>query len=66
MTLEAVERWFKYRDNRNDTAHDYGEQFAKETLTLITPFLIDVQQLVAVLEQKFGAHSETNNTAPAP
>jgi len=32
MTLEEVERWFAYRDNRNDTAHDYGEGFANETL----------------------------------
>ena len=22
MTLDAVERWFAYRDNRNNTAHD--------------------------------------------
>ncbi len=30
MTLEEVERWFAYRDNRNDTAHEYGESFAHE------------------------------------
>ena len=29
MTLTEVERWFAYRDNRNSTAHDYGEGFAK-------------------------------------
>ena len=26
---EGVERWFLYRDNRNDTAHDYGEGFRR-------------------------------------
>ena len=25
MPVETCERWFTYRDNRNDTAHDYGE-----------------------------------------
>ena len=29
METDAVERWLAYRDNRNDTAHDYGEDFAK-------------------------------------
>ena len=26
-----VNRWFKYRDNRNNTAHDYGRAFAEQT-----------------------------------
>lgn len=50
----AVENWFKYRDNRNNTAHDYGEDFAEETLTLLTHFLDDVQTLQKTLEQKLG------------
>ena len=33
--VDDVERWFEYRDNRNNTAHDYGEQFAQETLRLL-------------------------------
>lgn len=44
-----VQRWFKYRDNRNSTAHDYGEQFAKETLILIDDFIKDVEKLVQVV-----------------
>ena len=32
---EETERWMKYRDNRNNTAHDYGQAFAEETLLLI-------------------------------
>lgn len=57
MTVEEVERWFKYRDNRNNTAHDYGDAFAKETLVLIPDFLEDVVALAAVLEMKLGKDS---------
>src|ERR1017187_3154931 len=32
ITDEECERWFQYRDNRNNTAHDYGSNFAEETL----------------------------------
>ena len=35
LSVEACERWFAYRDNRNDTAHDYGEKFAETTLKLL-------------------------------
>ena len=54
MTLEEVERWFRYRDNRNNTAHDYGEAFAHETLVLIPAFLKDIATLADVLERKLG------------
>ena len=54
MTLEEVERWFAYRDNRNNTAHDYGEGFAKETLSLIPNFITDVARLEAVLRERYS------------
>ena len=54
MTLEEVERWFAYRDNCNNTAHDYGENFAKETLSLIPKFIVDVARLEAVLRERFS------------
>lgn len=54
MTLEEVERWFAYRDNRNNTAHDYGEGFARETLNLIPGFIADVSRLEAVLRERYG------------
>lgn len=54
MTLEEVERWFAYRDNRNNTAHDYGENFAKETLSLIPKFIADMARLEAVLRERFS------------
>lgn len=58
MTLPEVERWFRYRDNRNNTAHDYGEQFAGETLVLIPDFLQDIATLAGVLERKLGREGE--------
>jgi nucleotidyltransferase substrate binding protein (TIGR01987 family) len=47
---KEVERWFKYRDNRNNTTHDYGEIFAQETLILIDDFINDVKTLKKVIE----------------
>jgi nucleotidyltransferase substrate binding protein (TIGR01987 family) len=58
LTLPEVERWFAYRDNRNNTAHDYGEQFANDTLTLIPTFLQDIATLADVLERKLGKEAE--------
>ena len=42
---ETCEHWLLYRDNRNSTAHDYGEHFAEETLSLLPDFIIDSQEL---------------------
>lgn len=58
MTLEQVERWFAYRDNRNKTAHDYGEGFAKETLVLLPGFIRDVSQLESILHAKFSQENQ--------
>jgi Nucleotidyltransferase substrate binding protein like len=54
LTIAEVERWFTYRENRNNTAHDYGEQFATATLGLIPGFLLDVAILADTLERKLG------------
>ena len=50
METEAVERWLAYRDNRDDTAHDYGEDFAEATLELLPAFVADAKALAAVIE----------------
>ena len=49
VSVQEIERWFDYRDNRNDTAHDYGEAFAHETLTLMPAFIEDARALEARL-----------------
>jgi nucleotidyltransferase substrate binding protein (TIGR01987 family) len=45
LSEEEVLRWFSYRDNRNDTAHDYGQQFAEQTLSLIENFIKDSRRI---------------------
>jgi nucleotidyltransferase substrate binding protein (TIGR01987 family) len=62
MSIEEVERWFAYRDNRNNTAHDYGEGFAKETLALLPNFINDIQSLAQTLEAKLGKDSDHAKT----
>jgi len=52
LTLEEVERWFQYRDNRNHTAHDYGEKFAEETLSLLPLFIKDAYHIKDLLEKE--------------
>ena len=47
----TVERWLRYRDNRNDTAHDYGEDFAETTLKLLPAFVEDSKALANLIEE---------------
>lgn len=54
LSVEEVERWFVYRDNRNDTAHDYGEGFARETVGLLSGFIADAQRLERELRERLG------------
>lgn len=42
---DSCERWIKYRNNRNNTAHDYGENFAEKTFLLLTEFISDAKEL---------------------
>lgn len=51
ITDESCERWLQYRDNRNNTAHDYGVNFAEETLMLLPQFIIDATALVVAIQQ---------------
>ena len=47
----ACERWMEYRDNRNETAPDYGEVFADATLNLLPDFIADARDLASVIEE---------------
>ena len=55
----ACERWLRYRDNRNDAAHDYGAGFAETTLKLLPGFLADARALADVI----GAAGEAEAAA---
>ncbi|MDR2251919.1 MAG: nucleotidyltransferase substrate binding protein [Endomicrobium sp.] len=52
LSQDEVERWLKYRDNRNNTAHDYGQKFAQETLSFIKDFIEDVKNLKKVIDNE--------------
>lgn len=52
MDEETVNRWCQYRNNRNSTAHDYGQKFAQETLYLMNDFLTDVKNLKKVIDNE--------------
>ena len=51
LDIPEAERWFEYRDNRNDTTHDDGVAFANTTLRLLPQFLIDAKKLACTLNQ---------------
>ena len=51
ISVEACERWLAYRDNRNDTSHDYGEEFAETTLKLLPDFIEDARELSRVIAE---------------
>lgn len=51
IDTDAVERWLHYRDNHNETAHDYGEDFAETTLKLLPAFVEDAKSLANIIEQ---------------
>jgi uncharacterized protein YutE (UPF0331/DUF86 family) len=51
ITPELCERFLEYRDNRNNTAHDYGVNFAEETLVLLPKFIEDAQWLAESIKQ---------------
>ncbi len=50
LSLEEAERWLQYRDNRNDTAHDYGEGFANSTLLLLPQFIVDAYKVNEIIK----------------
>lgn len=52
ISVEEAERWLIYRDNRNDTAHDYGGGFANETLALLPQFIRDAARVNEVIRQQ--------------
>ncbi|MDI9357724.1 MAG: nucleotidyltransferase substrate binding protein [Phycisphaerales bacterium] len=52
ITLELCERFLEYRDNRNNTAHDYGVHFAEETLLLLPHFINDATAIVQTIKQQ--------------
>ena len=46
---DVVRRWLAYRDNRNNTSHDYGQIFAEQTADLARELISDAKALVEVI-----------------
>lgn len=55
MDEESTERWLGYRDLRNDTAHEYGEKFAEDTLKQLPLFIEDAKLLADTIERSNDA-----------
>ena len=51
ISVESCERWIEYRDNRNDTAHQYGEGFAETTLKRLPRFIDDAKEMAQVIAE---------------
>jgi nucleotidyltransferase substrate binding protein (TIGR01987 family) len=56
LSVELVERWFRYRENRNNTAHDYGVAFADATFALLPQFIQDTQVIIEQLNNTFSTN----------
>lgn len=41
LLASPIEQWLKYADARTDTAHDYSEEKAAETLAIVGDFIDD-------------------------
>lgn len=52
ISLEESERWLLYRDNRNNTAHDYGVKFADNILAVLPQFLIDAAHIHEIVRRQ--------------
>jgi nucleotidyltransferase substrate binding protein (TIGR01987 family) len=46
ITEASSKNWLRFRDSRNATAHNYGEQLADEILELLADFSVETQALV--------------------
>ena len=52
LDTDAVERWLGYRDCRNSSAYEYGEDFAEDILNLVLSFINDAKALAHMIEQR--------------
>lgn len=49
---KLCEQFLIYRDNRNNTAHDYGVNFAEKTLVLLPDFIANAKKLSQAISKK--------------
>ena len=51
LSLEAVDRWFAYRDLRNTSAHEYGQNFAEKIIVVLPDFIHDADAVLTTLRR---------------
>jgi hypothetical protein len=52
ISNELCERFLEYRENRNNTAHEYGANLAEEMLVLLPRFISDARQFAEAINQQ--------------
>lgn len=57
LSREELERWLGYRQQRNATAHDYGEKLAEKAIVVLRNFVIDGKYLSERMQRIFDAES---------
>ena len=52
FSVGEVDRWFQYRDDRNDTAHEYGKNFAQKIVVALPAFIADAKAAPTTLRKR--------------
>jgi nucleotidyltransferase substrate binding protein (TIGR01987 family) len=52
LSRDEVDRWFRYRDNRNATAQEYGQNFAEKTVVVLADFIRDADAVLLALRPR--------------
>ena len=52
LEIDEVQRWIAYRDNRNETTHNYGVKLANDTLPLVRNFIDDAKKIVTLIQKE--------------
>ncbi|MBX9734391.1 MAG: nucleotidyltransferase substrate binding protein [Chitinophagaceae bacterium] len=55
ISTQLCENFLEYRENRNSTAHDYGVNFAEETLLLLPRFIEDARLFNEAIKKQNNA-----------
>lgn len=51
ISEDEVERWFEYRDNRNETTHEYGKNLAEQAIKFMPNFIQDLRNIIEIVKK---------------
>lgn len=52
ISIDLSERFLEYRENRNNTTHDYGAKFVEGMLVLLPKFIADAKQIAKAIKRQ--------------